>query len=162
VQVEDGKVVVFHYALTTGDGFSEDTRTTGAPMAYLHGKGQLVPGLERSLAGRAAPDRFQVTVAPADGFGERKGKGPQPIHKKELGRDAKLAVGMPLDLEDSAGRPVRVWVTRIQGARVWIDIDHPFAGKDLTFDVELLLVRDPTPEELSHGHAHGADGRGTH
>ncbi len=162
MQVEDGKVVVFHYALSTEGGFSEDTRTTGSPMAYLHGKGQLVPGLEKAMAGRTAPGRFQVTVPAAEGFGERKGSGPQAVPKKELGRDAKLAIGMPLELKDSQGRPVRVWVTKIQGAKVWIDLDHPFAGKDLNFDVELLFVRDPTPEELSHGHAHGADGRGTH
>lgn len=161
MQVEDGKVVVFHYSLTAGDGFSEDTRA-GAPMAYLHGKGQLVPGLEKALAGRTAPDRLTVTVPAAEGFGLRKGNGPQAVPKKELGRDRKLAVGMPIELKDSQGQPVRVWVTKIQGAKVWIDLDHPLAGKDLTFDVDLLLVRDPTPEESSHGHAHGADGRGTH
>ncbi len=162
MQVEDGKIVVFHYSLTTEGGFSEDTRTAGNPMAYLHGKGQLVPGLERALAGRSAPDRFQVTVAAVDGFGERKGSGPQAVPRKEFGKDTKFAVGMPLELKDSAGRPVRVWVTKVQGSRVWIDVDHPFAGKVLDFDVELLVVRDPTPEELSHGHAHGADGHGTH
>ncbi len=162
VQVEEGKVVVFHYALTAAGGFSEDTRHGASPMAYLHGKGQLVPGLERALAGRVAPDRFQVTVSAADGFGERKGNGPQAVPRKEFRRDAKLAVGMPLELKDSSGTPVRVWVTKVVGGKVWIDLDHPLAGKELTFDVELLFVRDPTPEELAHGHAHGLDGSTTH
>lgn len=162
VQVEAGKVVVFHYALRAEGGFAEDTRATGSPMAYLQGRGQLVPGLEAALTGREAPSSFQVRVPAAEGFGARTGNGPQAVPKKEFGRDAKFAVGMPLNLKDSSGTAVRVWVTKIQGAKVWIDLDHPLAGKDLDFDVEILFVRDPTPEELAHGHAHGVDGRAGH
>lgn len=84
-------------------------------------------------------------MSAADGFGERKGNGPQAVPRKEFRRDAKLAVGMPLELKDSSGTPVRVWVTKVVGGKVWIDLDHPLAGKELTFDVELLFVRDPTP-----------------
>jgi FKBP-type peptidyl-prolyl cis-trans isomerase SlyD len=69
---------------------------------------------------------------------------------------------MPLEIRDSAGNPVRVWITKVQGTRVWIDIDHPLAGKTLQFDVEIVNVRDPVPEELEHGHAHGADGHHHH
>ena len=160
--VESGKVVVFHYGMSAEGGMVEDTRATGKPMAYLHGKGQLLPGLERALEGKVAGDHFEVTVSAADGFGERKGRGPQAVPKKEFGKDARFQVGMPLELKDSGGNPVRVWVTKVQGAKVWIDLDHPLAGQALSFVVDVLGVREPTPEELAHGHAHGVDGYAGH
>ncbi|MCA9490308.1 MAG: peptidylprolyl isomerase [Myxococcales bacterium] len=160
-QVENGKVVLMHYALKTDDKVVEST-FGGSPMAYLHGHGNLVPGLETALSGREVGARLEIRVEPAQGFGEKQGKGAMPVPRKEFPKKMKLQVGMPIEIKDSAGTPVKVWVTKVQGSQVWIDLDHPLAGKELTFDVEILGIRDPMPSELEHGHAHGPDGQHHH
>lgn len=160
-QVTSDKVVLMHYALKVDDRVVEST-FGGTPMAYLHGHGNLVPGLEAALAGREVGARLEIRVEAAQGFGEKKGSGAIAVPRKEFPKKARLQVGMPLDLPDSSGAPVKVWVTKVQGAQVWIDVDHPLAGKELTFDVEVLGVRDAMPNELEHGHAHGPDGHHHH
>jgi FKBP-type peptidyl-prolyl cis-trans isomerase SlyD len=82
------------------------------------------------------------------------------VPRKEFPRDARLAEGMPLRLRGSDGAPTVVWITKVQGSQVWIDLDHPLAGKTLRFDVEIVSVRDATDEEIAHGHVHGAGGHG--
>jgi FKBP-type peptidyl-prolyl cis-trans isomerase SlyD len=156
--VAAGKVVVIHYTLTGADGRLIESTRGKAPMAYLHGQNNVIPGLEAALSGQEAGAHVQFTVPPEQGYGERKGKGPQSVPRKEFPRKMELREGMPLDIPGSDGQPVRVWVTRMQGSKVWIDVDHPLAGQTLTFDVEVVGVRDPYPEELEHGHAHGTDG----
>lgn len=160
--VESGKVVVIHYVLTGADGKVIESTRGGAPMAYLHGRNNLVPGLERALDGKAVGERFAVQVASADAYGPRKGQGAVAVPRKEFPRKMDLRPGMGLQIRGSDGTPVPVYVTRIQGSRVWIDVDHPLAGQDLAFDVEVVGVRDPLPEELDHGHAHGQDGHHAH
>ena len=114
------------------------------------------------LSGREVGARLEIRVEPAQGFGEKQGKGAMPVPRKEFPKKMKLQVGMPIEIKDSAGTPVKVWVTKVQGSQVWIDLDHPLAGKELTFDVEILGIRDPMPSELEHGHAHGPDGQHHH
>jgi FKBP-type peptidyl-prolyl cis-trans isomerase SlyD len=157
-RVADGKVVVIHFTLTREDGkVVESTRGKG-PLAYLHGRNNIIGGMERAIADQPQGAHLQVDIPPEDGFGVRKGTGPQAVPRRELPKDLELFVGRPLDLPGSDGELLRVWVTRIQGAKVWLDVDHPLAGQTLHFDVEVLLVRDPFPEELEHGHAHGPGG----
>jgi FKBP-type peptidyl-prolyl cis-trans isomerase SlyD len=160
-RVQDGKVVVIHYTMRDGDTAIESTRGK-EPVAYLHGRNQMIPGVERALGDQEVGAVLSFVVAPEDSYGARVGSGPQAVPRKEFPRKMNLQEGMPLEIKDSAGNPVRVWITKIQGTRVWIDIDHPLAGRDLTFDVEVIAVRDPLPEELEHGHAHGAHGHHAH
>lgn len=162
MDVQDGRVVVLHYTMTGPDGETIESTRGGLPMAYLHGRGQLLSGLERALAGHVAGDRVQATLGPADAYGERKGQGAQAVPRREFGKNVDLRVGMPLELKGGDGATVRVWVTKVQGSKVWIDIDHPLAGRTLGFDVEVVFVRAPTPEEIEHGHAHGPGGDGRH
>lgn len=160
--VADGKVVIIHYTLKGEDGVVIESTAGRDPLAYLHGHRNVIPGMERALAGKSPGDRLAVTIPAGDAYGERRGPGPQEVPRKEFPRKMELREGMPLQIRDSAGNPVQVWVTKVQGSRVWIDIDHPLAGRTLTFDVEIVHVRDPYPEELEHGHAHGAHGHGGH
>lgn len=158
MNVADGKVVVIHYTLARQDGgFVESTRGK-SPIAYLHGTGGMMKGIEQALADQPVGARLQVTVPPELGFGDRKGGGPVAVPRREFPKETQLAEGMPLRIPGSDGQQVLVWVTKIRGAKVWIDVDHPLAGHTLDLDVEVLHVRDPYPEELEHGHAHGADG----
>jgi FKBP-type peptidyl-prolyl cis-trans isomerase SlyD len=160
--VADGKVVVLHYTLRGEDGVVIESTDGKDPVAYLHGHKNLMPGMERALAGRAVGEKIRAEIAPAEAFGERRGPGPQEVRRKEFPRTITLIPGSRLRVPDSAGNPVEVWVTKVQGSRVWIDIDHPLAGRTLTFEAEVMQIRDPYAEELSHGHAHGAHGHSGH
>jgi FKBP-type peptidyl-prolyl cis-trans isomerase SlyD len=161
-QVADGKVVLIHYTMKGEDGAVIETTAGRDPMAYLHGRGNIVPGLERALTGQEAGATVTVTVSAADAYGDRKGTGAQEVPRREFPRKMELREGMPLQVKGGDGNPVVVWVTKVQGSKVWIDIDHPLAGRTLTFEVQVLGVRDPYPEELEHGHAHGTDGHHHH
>lgn len=156
------KVVFMHYTVSGEDGAVIETTRGKDPMGYLHGHGNIVPGLEKALEGHVAGDSVKVTLPPDETYGPRKGTGPRAVPRKELiaairdqhEHKVELRAGLPVRLTDSTGNPVILWVTRVQGAQAWIDVDHPLAGKTLTFECEVLFVRDAAPEELDHGHAH--------
>jgi FKBP-type peptidyl-prolyl cis-trans isomerase SlyD len=159
VVVDAGKVVVLHYRLSDSEGrHLEDTRCS-APLSYLHGNDNIVPGLERALTGLAAGARLRVTVPAEEGYGHRKGPGPQPVPRRMLGRHRELRIGTELEVEASDGTKVRVWVVAERGATVWIDVDHPLAGTTLTYEVEVLEIRGPTAFEVAAGDAGGRGGR---
>ncbi len=156
--VADKKVVLFHYVLTDDDGETIDSSRDGQPLAYLHGSGQIVPGLEAAMVGKQAGDSFQAEIAPEDGYGELQGPGPQPVERGAFPADAELVEGMMFHAEMPDGSAVALWITEIKGDEVFVDQNHPLAGATLHFDVEIMEVRDATAEELVHGHAHGPGG----
>jgi FKBP-type peptidyl-prolyl cis-trans isomerase SlyD len=158
----DGKVVVIHYTLTNDAGDVLDTSRDGEPMAYLQGYDNIVGGLERELSGRRAGESMTVVVAPEDGYGVQSGPGPQPVPRTAFPPDMDIAPGMQFGAESPDGETMMLWVTLVDGDEVWVDTNHPLAGVTLTFDVEIVAVRDATPHELSHGHPHGPDGHHSH
>ncbi len=160
--IGDRKVVRFHYTLTDDAGRTLDSSRGGAPLPYLHGQGQIVPGLERAMTGRQTGDRFKVDVAPADGYGERVPLEPQPVPREQLPQDVDIVPGMQFVAEMPDGRLQPLWVTRVEAGQVYLDPNHPLAGQTLHFDVEVTEVRDATDEELAHGHPHGPDGHHHH
>lgn len=157
--IADGTVALIHYVLRDADGKSIDSSRGGEPLAYLHGTGGIVVGLERALTGRVAGDTLQVVVSPEDGYGHAKGPGPQAVPRREFGQHADtLREGMPIRVADSSGAPHVLWVHEIRGSRVYVDSNHPLAGKTLHFDVEVVAVRHASEEERAHGHVHGVGG----
>ena len=161
--IGEGKVALIHYVLKDGDGKVLDSSQGRDPLAYLHGTGSIVAGLENALEGKSEGDKVNAVVPPAEGYGEIQGPGPQAVPKKEFGKQAdNLRKGMPIRIPDSAGNPQVVWIHDIRGSRVYLDINHPLAGKTLHFDVEVVRIRDATPDEIAHGHAHGPDGHANH
>jgi FKBP-type peptidyl-prolyl cis-trans isomerase SlyD len=159
--IGDGHVAMIHYRLKDDDGKVIDSSKRGTPLAFLAGAGNVVVGLDNALAGKVVGDKLHVDVSPEDGYGEVKGEGPQAVPKREFGKQAKdLRKGMPLRVKASDGTPVVVWVHEIRGSRVYIDINHPLAGKTLHFDVEVVDIRKATAEEVAHGHVHGPGGHG--
>ncbi|KAA9129774.1 peptidylprolyl isomerase [Marinihelvus fidelis] len=159
MNIEKEKVVSFHYTLTNDDGETLDSsRERGEPMSYLHGAGNIIPGLEKQLEGKAAGDAFQVTVPPAEAYGERQEANVQRLPLKKLGVSAnQLQPGMILNLQTNQG-PAQVTVLKVGRFNVDVDANHPLAGQPLNFDVEVMDVRDATDEEKEHGHAHGPGG----
>lgn len=155
--VADKKVVSFHYTLTNTQGVELESTRDRQPMTYLHGARNIIPGLESALSGKAAGDRFQVTIEPGEAYGERKPGNIQRIPAKHF-RDARqLQPGQAVSIQTQRG-PVQASVVKVGRFNVDVDANHPLAGQTLTFDVEVTAVRDATGEELSHGHVHGAGG----
>ena len=157
MSIETNHVVSIHYTLKGDAGEVIDSSLGGQPLAYLHGHGNLVPGLERELTGKSAGDKLQVKIPPADGYGEYDPQLVQRVPRRAVKGVANVRVGMRLQAQTGQG-PRPVTVTHITGDMVTLDGNHPLAGKHLNFDVEIAAVRAATEEELSHGHVHGPDG----
>ncbi len=155
--IQDKKVVSFHYTLTNQDGEQMETTRDKEPMTYLHGAKNIIPGLESAMAGKSVGDEFQVTLEPADAYGEKKEANIQRISSKHFRFPKKLKPGQIVSLQTRKG-PVQVTIVKVGRFNVDVDSNHPLAGQALTFDVEVSTVRDATEEEISHGHAHGPGG----
>lgn len=155
--ISQDSVVTIHYTLTDDDGDILDRSAAGEPLSYLHGHGQLIPGLERELSGKSAGDKLSVSVPAADGYGEYKESLVQEVPRHLLEGIDDLRPGMRLKAQTDQG-PRSVTVTKVADQVVTLDANHPLAGKTLHFDIEVAAVRDATDEELSHGHVHGPGG----
>ena len=151
------QVVSIHYTLKNDAGEVLDRSASGAPLAYLHGHGNLIPALERELTGKSAGDKLQVTIAPADGYGEYDPQLVQRVPRRALKGLADIRVGMRLQAQTAQGMRA-VTVTQITGDMVTLDGNHPLAGNTLHFEVAVAQVRAATEAELSHGHVHGPGG----
>jgi FKBP-type peptidyl-prolyl cis-trans isomerase SlyD len=157
LSIHKDSVVTFNYTLKDDAGDVLDSSAPGEPLAYLHGHGNLVPGLEREMEGRSGGDKLSVKVSPADGYGELSKDLIQKVPRRSLKGIAKITVGMRLHAQTAQG-PRAVTVTNVTGDMVTIDGNHPLAGQNLNFDIEIVDVRDATEEELAHGHVHGPGG----
>lgn len=152
------RVVRFHYLLrdAAGGDILESSRDAG-PAAALLGHANLMPGLEAAFAGRMAGERFDVELAPAEAFGERREDWTQRLSKKHFAHPKRLRPGMRANVQGEAG-PRTVTVLKVGSSVVDVDLNHPLAGRTVVFEIELLEVREATPEERAHGHAHGTGG----
>ncbi|WP_018142053.1 MULTISPECIES: peptidylprolyl isomerase [unclassified Thioalkalivibrio] len=157
MQVAQNAVVAIHYTLTNDAGEKIDSSEGREPLAYLHGNGQLVPGLERELEGKAAGDKVQAKVAPAEGYGEKIDAMVQEIPMDAFQGVESVEPGMQFQAQTENG-PLTVTVTKVEGDTATVDGNHPLAGETLNFDVEIVEVREASAEELEHGHAHGEGG----
>ena len=157
--VAAGKVVGIYYTLKNEAGEVLDTnRKGGRPMAFLHGSGNILPGLEAALLGKAKDDQVHVELAPADGYGERDAAAVRKVPLSHFPPGQTIEPGMRFTAEDPEGRKLPVLVTAVEGEEVTVDHNHPLAGQRLFFDVLIAGVRDATAEERQHGHPHGPGG----
>ncbi len=157
MKIEKDKVVRFHYSVgPVGQPSEESSKERGEPLAILAGHGNIIPGLEKAMEGHETGDTFEVDVPAADAYGERREGLSQRIPKKHFG-SVKLEPGMQVVLNTNFG-PRAVTIEKVGMTAVDVDLNHPMAGKDLHFDIEIVEVRDATPEELEHGHVHGDGG----
>ncbi len=151
------KVVLIHYTLKNGEGKVIDSSAGGDPLAYIHGHGNLIPGLERELEGKPAGEKLSVQIAAADGYGERNPSLVQRVPKRSFGGTA-VKPGMQFQAQTSSGEARVATVKSVQGDMVMVDMNHPLAGESLHFEVEITEIREATEEELAHGHVHGPGG----
>ncbi|MGY6276861.1 FKBP-type peptidyl-prolyl cis-trans isomerase [Methylomonas sp. MgM2] len=156
MQITDSAAVSFHYTLTNADGKQLDSSRGEEPLVYLHGAGNIISGLEAALAGKSAGDKFNVSIPPADAYGELVPDMVQVVSKQMFeGMDVEVGMQFHADVSHGAGI---ITVTEINGDDVTIDGNHPLAGETLIFDVEVVDVRPATADEIAHGHVHGAGG----
>ena len=154
MQIEKNMVVAFHYDLRIEDGAVFESSRNADPVNYLHGHGNIIYGLEKVMAGKSAGDSFSVTVQPVEGYGLRNEQALQRIPIKHIAHKGRLRPGMMVSVNTREGQR-SVLVLKVGKFNVDVDLNHPLAGKTLTFDVEIMEVRAAAPEEIAHGHAHG-------
>lgn len=157
MQIAEHAVVSFHYTLTDDQGTVIDSSAEREPLTYMHGTGQIVPGLEKVMAGRQAGDQFKVDVTPEEGYGVRHDELVQQVPREAFQGVESIEPGMQFQGRGPQG-VINVTVTKIENDIVFIDGNHPLAGQTLHFDVEVTDVREATAEEKEHGHVHGAGG----
>ncbi len=151
------RVVSFHYTLRDPNGHVLDSSAGGEPISYLEGAGQIIDGLDEQLRFAAAGEKSRVVVPANKAYGERDPAQIQRVKRALLPVEGELKVGDQFQTDSDRSAPV-VTVHAIEGDEVLLDGNHPLAGVDLTFDVEIVAVRSPTQAELEHGHAHGPGG----
>jgi len=163
MKIADKTVAHFHYVLKDEAGAELESSQGHEPLAYLHGAKNTLVGLENALAGKAAGDKFSVTLQPEEAYGERQEGLEQRVPVKHLhglvSKSAKWKKGMTAVVQTEQGQR-QVTVVKVGKFMVTVDINPPLAGKVLTFDVDVVDVRAATDEEVEHGHVHSAGGCG--
>jgi FKBP-type peptidyl-prolyl cis-trans isomerase SlyD len=161
MQIAKDKVVGIHYTLRSTEGETLDSSQGRDPLFYIHGNGQLVPGLEEALEGKDEGEKLRVSVPPEKGYGEYNQGLIQTVARSQFQQDMDIQPGMQFQAQSQAG-PIIVTVTEVKDDQVTIDGNHVLAGKTLDFEIEVTKVREATSEEMAHGHVHGPDGQATH
>lgn len=157
--IKDDMVVQFNYTLRDEKGEVIETNEGREAIAYLHGHDNMMPGVENAINGKAVGDKFIVTLPASETYGERvEGDAAQQrvSVKHLLGANAWKA-GMTAVVNTDQGQR-QVTIVKVGKFMATVDVNHPLAGRDLTFDIEIVGARDASDEEIAHGHAHGAGG----
>jgi FKBP-type peptidyl-prolyl cis-trans isomerase SlyD len=160
MQISNEKVVAIHYTLRDGEGRVIDSSEGKDPLYYLHGFGNLIPGMEEGLAGKVKGDKFDLKVSPEKGYGVRDEAQVQQVPIDAFG-GAEVKPGMQFRAGNEHGQYI-VTVVEVSPEFVVVDANHPLAGVELHFAVEVMDVREATEDEMAHGHAHGPDGHHHH
>lgn len=157
MKIEKNVVASLAYKVMMEDGVVVDQSTSEAPLDYLHGHNNLITGLEKELEGKVAGDKFSVTVAPEDAYGDHNDDLVQRVPADVFQGVEQIEVGMRF-LADTDQGPIPVEVTEVDGDEVVVDGNHMLAGQTLTFEVEVMATREATAEEIEHGHIHQGGG----
>lgn len=150
-------VVSIHYTLKNGEGKVLDSSSGGAPLVYLHGAGNIIPGLEQALEGKSKGAKFNIAIPPEQAYGERMDGLVQSVPKEQFENPEKLKPGMRFQVQTPQGGMI-LTIVEVKATEVVVDGNPPLAGETLHFDVEVMDVRQATDEEIDHGHVHGAGG----
>lgn len=156
MKIQKDSVVRFHYTVGEVGQPANESSNGGEPLAILIGHNNIIPGLEKAMDGREAGEKFEVDVEAAEAYGERREGLTQRIPKKHFG-EQRLMPGMQVVLQTNFG-PRAVTIEKVGMSVVDVDLNHPMAGKNLHFDIEIVEVREASAEEVEHKHVHGEGG----
>jgi len=157
MQIAERTVASFHYTLTNDAGTVIDSSSGADPLTYLHGVGNIVPGLEKAMEGRGSGDKFDVKVSPEEGYGTPNEMLVQVVPREAFQGVDEMEVGMQFQAQTPQGA-MSVVIAKIEDGLVTVDGNHPLAGQNLNFAIEVVDVRAASEEEVTHGHVHGAGG----
>jgi len=157
MQIADQKVVSIHYTLRDKAGNVLDSSEGNQPLAFIQGRGNIIPGLETAMVGKTVGDKFDAVIAAGDAYGDRIEDLVQVLPRSMFSGIDDIVVGMQFQATGGTG-PTVITVTEIEGEQITVDGNHELAGVELHFAVEVVAVREASAEELSHGHVHGAGG----
>lgn len=158
--MELNRVIAFNYVLKNSHGDLLDASESNQPLPFMEGKKQIIPALEAVLVKMSEGDKQKVSLAAKEAYGEFRQEMIMEVPKEELAH-LKIEVGAHLQIQLEKQVQV-VKVNKITDTHVTLDGNHPLAGVDLVFDVEVVLIRQATSEEIQHGHAHGLHGQAHH
>lgn len=153
-KVEEGKVVSMEYTLKV-DGNVADSSEGHEPLAYVHGAGNIIPGLEREMIGMKVGESKDVVVAATDAYGEEDDKAFMDVPREQFPKEIPMEVGTEIQVQNQDGQPMYARIDKIDADTVRLDFNHPLAGKELHFAVKVVNIREATAEEKDHGHVHG-------
>lgn len=153
MKIADNAVVAIHYTLKDSTGDVLDSSEQQEPLNYLHGAGNIIAGLESALLEKSVGDALEVTVEPAEAYGERNENLVQTVPRSSFEGVEQIDVGAKFEASTDQG-PVSVVVTEVTEDSVVVDGNHPLAGQTLHFSVEVIEVREASAEEIDHGHVH--------
>jgi FKBP-type peptidyl-prolyl cis-trans isomerase SlyD len=158
MNITANKVALLEFELTSDSGEVLDTSAGRQPLAYIHGKGGILPGLEKALDGRAEGDEFSVRIPAEDAYGKYVDGMEQRVPRDQFPAEMELIIGMQLQAKGPDGQVHPVMVTEISDKEVLLDANHPLAGVPLNFEIKIKEVREASEEEMGHGHVHGPGG----
>lgn len=156
-KIEDGIVVSMTYVLMV-DGEEVGRADASEPLEYLHGGENIVAGLEAALEGKTVGAHVQVSVLPEQAYGEYDEEEVDEFDRDEIPGSENLELGMIVEVEDEDGYIYEGSVVDMTEGSIFVDFNHPLAGKTLNFDVTVLALREADEEELAHGHPHSLEG----
>jgi FKBP-type peptidyl-prolyl cis-trans isomerase SlyD len=158
VKIGKNTVVAIEYHLTDPQGQVIDSSRGKEPLSYLHGAGGIIPGLEAALEGKEVGEQVSVTVPPEQAYGVKDPKMVQAVPRDAFKGVDNIQPGMQFQAQGPNGQTRVVTVVSATPTEVTIDANHPLAGVTLHFEVKVISIREATPDEQSHGHAHGPGG----
>lgn len=158
MSIQPNQVVTINYTVKDKDGNIIDTTSNRQPFSFIYGQNQILPKLEEEIGKMLIGSKKTIELTATDAYGEYNDEATQEVNRSDFPDDAEVKEGAGFVTNTADGREVPFVIKKIEGDTVTIDFNHPLAGQSLWFEVELVNVRDATPEELSHGHVHGEGG----
>lgn len=158
MKITANTVAAIHYTLRDNEGNVLDSSEGQQPLYYIHGIGNLIPGMEEGLEGKQKGDKFSIKVHPSKGYGEKSDEMIQKVPRAAFGDTQEIKPGMKF----STNHGEVITVTHVGLDEITVDANHPLAGVELNFEVEVMDVREATADELAHGHVHGPEGHDHH
>lgn len=159
MKINKNTAVVINYRLSDDHGQLID-ESSDASFCYLHGHDNIIPGLEKALDGKQQGDTFNVQVAPKDGYGERDEAKIETVSKDMFPGDEDIQPGMEFHAEGPNKEIITIRIIEVLDDSIKIDGNDALAGVPLTFDIEIISVREADESEISHGHIHSQEGCG--
>ena len=158
MSLETPKVITFNYTLKDESGNVLDSTNNSQPLSFLKGSNQIIPKLEEALDKMIIGSKKNVKIPAKEAYGEYSDNAIQSLKKEQFPDGAELNVGVTYVANSPEGKQMPFVITEVKENDVTVDFNHPLAGKDLEFDVELIDKRDATSEEVQHRHVHGPGG----